>query len=507
MYKINNLRKEYKNYITQKIFDTINSSSKILIMDDNTEIIIANCFSEHELNNNNIFGLYKITESRKNIVSSDAIYFVSSSNDNIKFIISDWTNNKKYKSANIFFSTKTINSLINKLTEIKDNIKNLYDMQICDMRMNDISCVNFNYNHDFINCNNNYAEKCNNYLMNLFSILKINPNIISYNTEISTNIANIFLNTIKDTNYKMTDSILLILDRSYDVILPLLENYSYETLCEKNTQKIKFDCEEEMWIDMKDLHITECPNKFNMLLEIFENKYPNIKKYQENRNKNINTKSNISDICDITTELASYDKEKKKISIHNDVLKKLIDVYENSDLQIVDSLENRIIANKKDEKLLDDIRNFIKYTKGNQITKKRIIMLYTIIHKKKIDDIGDIDFNIISILKNIKYNRDFLLENCVRDIIIDKKNKDFTYVIKTKSSLRKQNCEYVISKNTIALQSPKKIIVFIAGGMTKHEKLLAYKLTNLLKHEIIIASTSLINPEEYCYNLLSQYGA
>ncbi len=542
------IRGSLQSYIVTNIFNIVDFSSKILILDEVTSKIINSCISQNDLGNYNIFSSNIITDNRKQILSCPAIYFLEPTDKNIDLILKDWKNedskNKeisegKYKCAFIFFS-KNSGKIIMKLKEIREKIKHICDLPISNFIVPESLIFNLKIQNDFMNFfakNKNYSQ-FSLQLMNIFHCLKTIPEIRYFNSEVSTLFANEFnklltsINT-ETQNYTKNSSTLLILDRSYNFVTPFQQIYSYQSLIEyllgiltinnntyeriverdgkKINEKFILDDNDVVWEKIKHKHVLECVTEYNTLKNNLDIKYPHVKKYIDDKKS-----LSLEQIASAIRELTMYNAEKKLLSAHGDILKKMLDLYE-KDFKAIDEFEKKIIS-KKDKSSFQDIENIIKTRNLSYSSKCRLLILYAITQdNNKIKDImnlANIDIEINTIIQNIKKGKNHDLKNIIYDIIDDKLSIfDFPSIGKITPNKKKKsifsglstsNSKLELSNNNIIdLISDKKLIIFIIGGLGQYEQSLAQILTQELKQEIIIGSSSIINIDEYIMYLTS----
>lgn len=247
---------QLKSFLIDNIFNVV-KSSKILTLDEFTLKIINSCMDQYEHVEFGILNMHKITENRNPITICPAIYFISPTKENIDIIINDFQSNKeKYKFAHIFFTTNTSTQLIKKLINIKTKIKTLIDLQICDFIPTDALTFDMQSNMDFMNIFGGTITIP--YIQTMLNILSlIIPNASSkcvseirhMNSKISTKFAldifskkeqlkSLTQSTIQQTYKNVT---LLILDRSYNMLIPFMQQFAYSSLIDEFKLDTQFD--------------------------------------------------------------------------------------------------------------------------------------------------------------------------------------------------------------------------------------------------------------------------
>jgi syntaxin-binding protein 1 len=570
------IKGELKSYLSDNIFNKIESLSKILILDNFTSQIIDSCFDKNELMTFNIFTKEQILEDRKPILVSSAIYFVTLTDENIKIILNEWKQENKYKSLNIFFPTKTSSQIIQKLMPIRKKIKSLYDLMICDFYTPETLIFDFKIKNDFLKffgkiLNQNIFASSVSQLSNIFFLLKSIPEIKYFCSDISSNFTKEFNKYIESKKQDFVDkskiSTLLILDRSYDIISPFLHEFTYQSILYefylsgydfdkegkyiyertvvrdgKNiVEKFSLDENDPIWIKLRHKHILECLSEYNYLVENLDAKYPNIAKYQKDKKS-----LSLGDVGSAIKELAIYDSEKRLISAHGEILKKLLEIYDYDEnntiikLKHIEDLEKKFISKENREKnkekskiIFQETENILKSNEISYSTKTRLIISFAITQGKgKVDDlikISNLDLDIEAILKNISLIKKIKQENKLKDIIVNLVNKNLDQNLfpsinnemqqsslfskQSRFGTKKYRLEYGNSNsnndnsdfnlNFIELKTDKKIIIFIIGGITNYEKRIVDELTKELGIEIILGGSSLCNIDDLILHLSS----
>jgi syntaxin-binding protein 1 len=552
------IKGELKSYLSSHIFDKIDSLSKILILDNFTLKFVNLCMDKNELMSRNIFEKDLISNNRKSISVSTAIYFVSPTEENIQIILNDWREENKYKSLHIFFPTKTPNQLIRKLIPIGSKIRSLFDLLICDFRTPEILIFDLGIDNDFLKFFGNITNPNNlinsiSQLSNIFFLLKNIPEIRYFNSNISSNFAKEFTNVLEskraDFNGFSKKSTLLILDRSYDIISPFLHEFTYQSVLydfyvsdfdnetgesyvyERNVtrdgrniiEKFTLDENDPIWMNFKYRHILDCISEYNALIENLDKKYPNIAKYQKDKNS-----VSLGDVGSAIKELAIYDNEKRLISAHGEILKKLLEIYdydmdENSQvikLKHIEDLEKKLISKEKCQTIFQETEKILKSTDVSYSTKIRLFVLYAITQgKKKLEILmqsANVNLDIEAILNNIAIIKKVKQEQNFKDIITNLINKTLDQTIfpsigngtqtatsmrKSRFGIKKYRLEFADESNFIELHSDNKIIIFIIGGITSYEKKIINELTKELGIEIILGGTSLCNMDDLILHL------
>lgn len=409
----NSLISLLKNHIIEDMIRQVDSTTKILIVDSYTYDIIFSIFTRNELTNENIL-IYKI-DQKDSFPVYDAIYFVSPTEEVIQYIVNDFKKTNMYATANIFFTNTVTDDLIRKLKIISNSIeilKELYiDFFVFESRVFTVrseECFQRLYNSKL---QGKTIEDISNKVMSLLASLGDYPDIRFYDPEGNGNTSSIAakfayklqekLDNLSEidsdfprkTPYKRSN--MIIVDRSYDLIGPLLHDFYYQGMAndiadiedgvfyryiisndtnkQENRQEILNE-NEQFWNDIRHMYITEAQeyvnDKINKCRKIFNN----------------SEDISLNQLKMKTYELPKQLAIKDKATMHQKLIEECMNYYlVNGEINrkaatIEQDLadENSGISNSK---YLNEIESLIQNRNFNMKEKMQLIMIYVLSSK------------------------------------------------------------------------------------------------------------------------------
>ena len=488
------------NRFINEVFIHIKSNS-VLILDNKTIQIISNLFKTTDLFRYKIILIDDINKKRQPF-PLNSIYFIEPSNNNALLLLND-INKKYYSTFNLYFTTTCPNDIINIIgkTNNKNLIHKIYDFNL------DFVLYDDNVFSLFIDHNSQYN---NDKLHAFISTIGKMPNIRCQNT-----INNLKLE--KDEN-----SVLLILDRSFDMSSPIIHSFNLNSIChdlficKHNTYQNK-KLDDDIWNNIKNKHILECDIK-RMYKEFKEKN--NIVMYNKDELK----QKSINEVKDYSVKMIKFKDQLDRYVMYNDMYEKIMKVINGN----LSKVEESIL---KQEVTLSSMINIINNIDNINNNKFRILMLYALSNNKNIDELmelaklNDEERKIVNKLSKSQYSKkfvDYKLNNItiskfvpkLNDIVISIINnnlseKDYPYQIKHKDNpiLKKDTkisrfdnepqWNYINEK-----EYKSNIYIFINGGVTYTEICNIEEISKEYGINCIIGGTSIITFNDFVKTLL-----
>jgi len=410
-----NLKTLTKEYILKEIVGglvDVKWGHKVLILDTATTRIIDSVAQMNEITNAGVSDVCIISRKRMNLVKLDAIYFLTATPANVNAIIDDFASadQPKYKRAHLFFSGHLTADLMKKLAESRAmvRIRTLKEAPL-EYLVYDSNVFHFGTPKSFYNLynargegqgveQNEIAEK----LTSALAALGENP-IIRY-ARINKNCSAIASKTYEKLEQLRKKGLfknagprgtLIILDRTHDLIAPLVHELTYQAMVEDILELIN---------DVYSYHYTDGEGKSQLREAILNENDPiwrtvrdmhiqpaktwivnNFKKFRE-ENKDI---AGGHDLTKQLRAMPKFQQLKGKFSVHIDLSKECMDSFNRTGLERICTVEQDLACG------LDEVHKKVTVPKDfklllqdkmSPILKLRLLLLFYVANPKEMSN-------------------------------------------------------------------------------------------------------------------------
>uniref|UniRef100_A0A8C5AC83 Syntaxin binding protein 2 n=1 Tax=Gadus morhua TaxID=8049 RepID=A0A8C5AC83_GADMO len=522
---------------------------KVLIVDHISMRILSSCCKMSDILAEGVTIVEDISKRREPISSLEAIYLISPVEKSVEALIKDFKETAfTYKAAHIFFTDNCPDSLFAQIgkSRIAKFVKTLKEINVAFLpyesqvfSMDDPTSMHRFYSPESSGGKDKMLEGLAEQIATLCDTLKEYP-AVRYRRKLIF-LIKMSLHTAM-SYFKMPDkarSQLLIVDRGYDPITPILHEMTFQAMVydlldiKQDIYKLKglevlLDEDDELWVQLRHMHIADVTNRGHLptsvpftptsfIYTVCLNAFPFLylqysthlhladacmKKYKQSLEK----------LCEVEQDLAmGSDAEGQPL---RDAMKSIVPVLLDNDIEAYDKIRIILlyIFHKKkgiaDENLTKLIQHANIQADSNIITNLQHlgcniiagVGLSTPERKERTESTYQLS-RWTPVLKDI-------MENALEDKL-DRKLWPFVSdpapINTTQTAVSARFGHWHKNKSPTEYRSGPRLIVFVIGGVTHSEMRSAYEVTRATdgKWEVLIGSSHILTPTSFLNDVKS----
>ncbi|KAH9577668.1 Sec1-like protein [Trypanosoma melophagium] len=408
--KTSGIRGCVRCYIFQQMLDAVPGSFKILICDSTAARILNSCMRVHELMEHGVTLLEDLMAPRQPIINSPAIYFFVPDDTSVNRIIEDWSIKDPYKEIHIFALNTTPDRFLQQLAQARmaSKVMSFKDMML-DFSSPESLVFHLNMQSEMSQLFSPVPppsreltlEIAASRLLSVFHTLNNGVPLIRYQGR--SNVCQAFAKTFLSKLAKLchdipefmngsdgTDNpIVVILDRSFDSVAPLIHDRHYQSLLEdlmplennvyeqsfknrlgeESKRQYALDEEDSYWCQYRHRFFAHCLEELPAALKKLHQDNPTLA-------QGLTQAPNVAELGSAVRALPEFQEKQGKLSLHIDICTKLMAIYRENRLAEVCEVEQDIAAERKNFKTnLENVRRLVKDFTIPQSVRLRLSLL------------------------------------------------------------------------------------------------------------------------------------
>lgn len=417
-------------YEMLKASSSSKGSWKVFIMDKVTVKVMAASCKMSDITDQGVSLVEQLFKRREPMPGMDVVYFVQPIYENLIMFISDMSGREPlYKKAFVFFSSSIPKDFVGRIkgdTSVVPRVGALREMNLeyfpIDNQafltdhggaLEELYSADAENSHDFNICLKSMATR----LATVFASLKELP-VVRYRVkEVDESTGTTFRDSIPKklalavweyiTSYKTTipnypqieTCELLIVDRSVDLVAPIIHEWTYDAMCHDlvdldgnkyvmevpsksggppERKEYLLEDHDPVWLEMRYLHIADASERLSDKMDnlMSKNKAAQL---QQKDSSELSTR----DIQKMVQDLPAYNEMMEKLSLHVEIAGKINTVISEEGLRDIGQIEQDIVFGDAGHKEL--LEYLSENEDGNVENMLRLMMIYALADPEKFE--------------------------------------------------------------------------------------------------------------------------